>query len=287
MTRVALYGAGGKMGSRITNNLKDTKYSMYYVEVSEAGLKNLKEKELPVTAGDVAAKKADVVILAVPDRVIKEVSSEVVPQMKSGALLILLDPATAYMGEVKSRDDISLFVTHPCHPPIFNDEVTDEAKKDHFGGVHSKQPIVCAINHGGDKEYNLGEEIAKTMYKPVMRAHRISVEQMAIMEPTMAETITCVCARTMKEAMEEAVKRGVPYEAAKDFIFGHIQIALSIEFGLAENPFSDAALVAMDYGKEYLIKEGWEELFETKNLKENIYYMLNPEKYYQNQVGQE
>ena len=34
---IALMGAGGKMGSRITDNLKDRDYNMKYIEVSERG----------------------------------------------------------------------------------------------------------------------------------------------------------------------------------------------------------------------------------------------------------
>ena len=40
MTTVTLIGAGGKMGCRITDNLKASEYAMRYVEVSPAGVEN-------------------------------------------------------------------------------------------------------------------------------------------------------------------------------------------------------------------------------------------------------
>ena len=43
-TKIALLGAGGKMGQRITNNLKDLpEYEIRYVEVSPVGIAALAE----------------------------------------------------------------------------------------------------------------------------------------------------------------------------------------------------------------------------------------------------
>ena len=41
--KIALIGAGGKMGVRLANNLKTSSYDVDYVEVSEAGRKRVKE----------------------------------------------------------------------------------------------------------------------------------------------------------------------------------------------------------------------------------------------------
>ena len=47
MLRIALLGAGGKMGCRITDNLKNNPaYRVDYVEISEAGLANLADRGL-------------------------------------------------------------------------------------------------------------------------------------------------------------------------------------------------------------------------------------------------
>lgn len=278
MTTIALIGAGGKMGCRITDNLKKSKFETMYVEISERGIQNLADRGIKPTAQEDAVPKADVVILAVPDIIIGKVSASIVPQMRSGSMLILLDPAAAYLEQLPKREDITYFLSHPCHPPVFNDEVDPEAKKDFFGGVKAKQSIVCALMQGPDEDYNKGEEIAKTMYGPILRSHRITVEQMAMLEPAMAETVSSALVTILKQALEETVKRGVPYEAAKDFMLGHINVQLGIVLGDAGYNFSDACLVAIEYGKKYLLKEGWQVVFEPEKVYEQIDVMLHPEK---------
>ncbi|NDJ61697.1 MAG: semialdehyde dehydrogenase, partial [Chloroflexi bacterium] len=50
-TTIALLGAGGKMGCRITDNMKDhSDYTMLYVEISEQGVANLAERGVSTTA---------------------------------------------------------------------------------------------------------------------------------------------------------------------------------------------------------------------------------------------
>lgn len=278
MTTIALIGAGGKMGCRITDNLKKSGYNMHYVEISERGIQNLVERGLQTTSTEEAVSIADIIILAVPDVAIQPISANLIPQMKPGALIMLLDPAAAFAGNVLKREDINYFIAHPCHPPVFNDEVTLEAKRDFFGGIKAKQAIVCALMQGPEEVYDLGEEIAKAMYAPVLRAHRVTVEQMAILEPTMAETIGATVAMILKEAMDEAINQGVPAEAARDFMLGHINIELAIAFGEAGNPFSDAALLAIEFGKKHLLKENWKDLFQINSVKEQVDVMLHPEK---------
>jgi len=109
MATIALVGAGGKMGCRITDNLKDSSYDVRYLEVSPAGLERLAQRGLTVAAQDAAVGEADIVILAVPDVAIEKVSRQVVPQMKSGALLMTLDPAAPLDGKVAARADIGTF----------------------------------------------------------------------------------------------------------------------------------------------------------------------------------
>ncbi|QGQ94991.1 semialdehyde dehydrogenase [Paenibacillus psychroresistens] len=278
MTTITLIGAGGKMGCRITDNLKDTEYKVFYVEVGEQGKLNLASRGLAATEMKVAVGQSDVVIMAVPDVRIGVISATIVPEMQSGAMMILLDPAAAYLGKLPEREDITYFVSHPCHPPVFNDETTMEAKKDFFGGVLAKQAIVCALKQGPDEDYLKGEDVAKIMYSPVIRSHRITVDQMAILEPTMAETVSSMVVTMLGEALDETVKRGVPLEAAKDFMLGHINIQLAIVFGAAGNPFSDACLIAIEYGKRHMIKEDWKKLFEPASIYDQVDVMLHPEK---------
>ncbi|MGV3616573.1 MAG: phosphogluconate dehydrogenase C-terminal domain-containing protein [Fimbriimonas sp.] len=270
MTTIALFGAGGKMGCRLTDNLKrHPEFTTRYVETGETGVARLAERGLIPTEADAALAEADVVILALPDTALGGVSHQVVPKMRSGAMLMTLDPAAAHAGVLAEREDVATFVTHPCHPPLWNDEEGD-ARRDFFGGVKAKQNIVCALMHGTDADYERGEAVARAMYAPVMRSHRVTVEQMAILEPAMAETVTAMLCTVIKEAMDEAIARGVPPEAARDFMMGHVNIPLAIVFGEAGNPFSDGAKLIIGYGRERILREDWKKVFEPESVKEQV-----------------
>lgn len=267
---IALFGAGGKMGCRLTDNLKDhPDYRVLYVETAEAGIAQLARRGLQPTPEDDALRHADVVILALPDRILGKVAHEVVPKMKPGSMYMTLDPAAAYAGELPDRPEVSAFVTHPCHPPLWNDE-EGEARRDFFGGVLAKQAIVCALMKGSEEDYELGHRIARDMFAPVTRSHRVTVEQMAILEPAMAETVTAMCCSVIKEALDEAIARGVPPEAARDFMMGHVNIPLAIVFGEAGNPFSDGAKLIIEYGRQRVLQPDWKKVFEPESVREQV-----------------
>jgi hypothetical protein len=268
MTTIALFGAGGKMGCRITDNLKNGEYPVFYVEVSETGIANLRQRGLEPTPQDRALGEADVIVLAVPDNLIERISREIVPALKPGALVVCLDPAAPCANRIATREDVSCFVTHPCHPPVFNDETDPEARRDYFGGIKAKQNIVCALFHGPEEDYARGEAIARRMYAPVMSAHRVTVEQMAILEPALSETTSQTCLQVVREALDEAIRRGVPPEAARDFILGHINIQLAIFFGEVNVQFSDGARKAMDRARAQIIQPDWKKVFEPENIRE-------------------
>lgn len=271
-TKIALMGAGGKMGCRITDNLmKLPQYEMYYVEVSEGGIANLAKRGLKPTPQAEALDKADAVILALPDALIGKITHEIVPLLKPGTMVIGLDPAAAYAEVMPIREDLTYFVSHPCHPPLFNDEVTEEARTDWFGGVKAKHHIVCALHHGPEEDYAKGEQIAKDMYAPVMKSFRITVEQMAILEPALAETFTATVITAIKEAYDEAVKMGVPAEAAWEFLSGHVRIEFAIIFGMAGFPFSDGAKLAIAKAYEKIFKPDWkEQIMNLDALKQSV-----------------
>jgi hypothetical protein len=176
------------------------------------------------------------------------------------------DPAAAHAGELPARADISYFVAHPCHTSIFEHFQSEAEVNDFFGGTHAGQAIVCALMQGPEAHYALGERIARDLYAPVTRSHRVTVEQMAIMEPTMAETCGIALVRMMREVMEEAIRRGVPRPAAEDFMYGHIKVLLGIAFSRVDFPFSDGAILISEYGKRYLMNPQWRELFEAESV---------------------
>ena len=268
MTKIAILGAGGKMGCRLTDNLlKSAQHELLLVEVSDLGRAKIAERGLATTDQPDALGKAEVVILALPDRLLGKIASQVIPKVNSGTIVITLDPAAAHAGDLPQRDDITYFVTHPCHPNVFDHFSSTEERDDFFGGVHARQAIVCALMQGPEEHYELGESLAKEFYGPVTRSHRITVEQMAILEPTMAETCGIALIRALREVLEEAVRRGVPRAAAEDFMYGHIKVELGIAFGLAPFPFSDGAKLISAYGQERIFRPDWLTLFEPESVK--------------------
>src|SRR5258705_12923564 len=109
MKTLTLIGAGGKMGCRITNNIKHSDWQVHYLETNPAGMQRL--KDLGVTCSDAVAAlpAADVAIFAVPDVAMEVVTREMVPMLKPGALVVLLDPAAPLDSKVAHRNDLGYF----------------------------------------------------------------------------------------------------------------------------------------------------------------------------------
>ena len=123
MTKIALFGAGGKMGQRLTRNLRGSRFNVSHVELSEAGRARLNaEFGIDCVPPEKALEGAEAIILAVPDTVIGKVAASISGQLKPGTMVIVLDAAAPFAGHLPNRSDLTYFVTHPCHPPIFNDE---------------------------------------------------------------------------------------------------------------------------------------------------------------------
>ena len=278
MKKIVVLGAGGKMGYRCSSNLRGAPYEVSHVEVSEAGRARLRELGISCAAADTAIPQADVVVLAIPDNVIGRATAQLAQQFKPGAILIALDAAAPFAGELPARDDLTIFVAHPCHPPIFNDETELEAKRDYFGGLKAKQAIVCALLRGPQAHFDLAEDVAKRMYAPVMRSHRATVDQMAILEPVLSETVCATCLTVIREATDEAVRRGVPKEVAHDFILGHLNVELAILFDqLPGVRMSDAANRAVERAKKEIFAPDWKKVFEPDAIRESIRFITDVE----------
>jgi D-apionate oxidoisomerase len=271
MTATALFGAGGKMGYRLASNLRGSRFSVRHVEVSDVGKDRLKSGlGIDTVPADAALEGAAVVILAVPDTAIGKVAAGISSKLRARTMVIALDAAAPFAGHLPARPDLTYFVTHPCHPPIFNDETDMAAKHDHFGGVSAKQHIVSALMQGPDSAYALGEEIAKVIWAPVMRSHRVTVEQMALLEPGLSETVCATLLVVMREAMDDVVARGVPKEAARDFLLGHMNVLGAVIFGEVEGVFSDACNKAIEFGKPNLMRPDWKKVFEPQEIADSI-----------------
>jgi hypothetical protein len=272
MTTIALFGAGGKMGMRLSANLVATDFSVSHVEVSPAGQQRVRDAYgVDCLSPDAAIAGADAVILAVPDTHIGRVAAEIVPHLRPGTMVVILDAAAPYAGHLPKRDDITYFITHPCHPPIYNDEVTPEAKADHFGGVAAKQAIVCALMQGPREHYALGERIARAIYAPVMRSHEVTVAQMAMLEPGLSETVCASLLTVMRQAMDECVARsGVSKDCARDFLLGHMNILGAVIFEERQGVFSDACNKAIEFGIPVLMRDDWKRVFDWDEITASI-----------------
>jgi D-apionate oxidoisomerase len=271
MSTIALFGAGGKMGLRITDNLAKTSYAVRHVEISPAGQAALAARGLPAVTPEEALPDSDVVILALPDNRIGQVTCAIEPRLRPGTMLMTLDIAAPMAGHLPKRDDLTIFVTHPCHPSVFRGEVTPEAQLDFFGGVYARQNIVCSLVQGPEENYAVGEAIARDIYAPVEEAHRCTAYQMAVLDPVLSETVLGTCLTIVREAMDQAVRLGVPEAAARDFLLGHLKVELGIVFQLFPGAtFSDGALKAIDAAKRDLFRPDWKKVFETESIMESI-----------------
>ena len=100
--RVAVIGAGGKMGTRTSKNLAKLtdKYDLMLVENAPKGIESIHARGLDVIPVEEALEKAEVVVFAVPDTLIKKLSAIYVPMLKPGTGFLILDPAAAVAKEL-------------------------------------------------------------------------------------------------------------------------------------------------------------------------------------------
>ena len=275
---IAVIGAGGKMGMRVSNNLVQTDHDVRYVENSPAGQERTREAGRELTDGPTAVADADIIVLAVPDLALAAVTAEYVPQLKSGAICLTLDPAAAYAGLLTTRDDVIQAVAHPCHPSVFLERTTKEEWADTFGGIAAPQDAVAAIESDDEEKKKIVETTVRAIYAPVIDVHWVTIKQLAQLEPTLVETIACMIGELLNEALDEAIHTmGVPEAAARSILYGHTQVALAN--GLrGDNPFSDACLIAMKYGREAIIKDDWKKIFRDDELDKNLAQMLHLDK---------
>jgi D-apionate oxidoisomerase len=265
------------MGLRISENLQRSDYEVRHVEISERGKSVLAQRGLTAVSTEEAMNGTEAVILALPDNRIAAVTAQMDPMLKSGVMLIALDIAAPMAGALPKRSDLTYFVTHPCHPSVFGGDIDPRAQKDFFGGSYAPQNIVCSLVQGPEEAYAAGEAIARAIYAPVLNSHRCTPEHMAILEPVLSETVLGTCLTIVREAMDEAVKLGVPEAAARDFLLGHLKVELGIVFQLFEGAtFSDGALNAIEEAKRSLFQSDWKKVFGREAWMESIRKITAP-----------
>jgi hypothetical protein len=123
---------------------------------------------------------------------------------------------------------------------------------------------------GREEDYELGVRLSRRMFAPVMNAYRVTVEQMAVLEPAMAETVILTCQVVIMEAIQEAVRQGVPPEVARAFAMGHMNVNIGILFGYIDAQLSDGAKLAIERGKESIFQPDWKKVFEPENVMSEV-----------------
>lgn len=277
---VSVIGAGGKMGTRTSNNL--AKYGdeveLLLVEEGEKGIASVKARGFTPVSAEEAVPKSDVIIFAVPDSLIHRLSGGIVKLMKPGAGMVILDPAAAVAKELTMRDDCTFAVAHPCHPSYFLDQDTYEARHDYFGGMGAKQDIVMAKIQGDDARYKDCQEVSKRMYAPVEHCYAMGLRDIAFLEPTLVELLGATCLFAMAQTVDKAVEKGIQREAAISFLSGHIYNLSANFLGfLGNTPVSDACKVAIGLGNKLVLRENWQQIWDDDVLDKVIATMLHPE----------
>jgi len=220
---VAVIGAGGKMGTRTSRNLAKhpDQFELYLVESAPAAIEQIRARGQEVTPIEEAVAKAEIIVFAVPDTLIKKLSAIYVPMLRPGTGFLILDPAAAVAKELTLRDDCTFGVAHPCHPSFLLDQDTPEARSDRFGGDGGKQDIVMSKICGDDGIFAKMKETAGVMYA-AENVYEMTSEQIAFLEPTLVELLGATCLYAMAETVDEAEKRGIQREAAVSFLTGHV-----------------------------------------------------------------
>ena len=277
---VSVIGAAGKMGTRVTNNLAKhpEAVELLFCEASEAGIASIKARGFTTVPAELAVPKSDIIVLAVPDVIIKKVSIGIVGLMTPGSTLIILDPAAAVAKELELRDYCSFVVSHPCHPSYFMDQDTPEARHDYFGGIAGKQDIVMAKIQGDDTNFDNARKISEWMFAPVANSYVMGLRDIAFLEPTLVEILGASTLYAMAETVDEAERRGISRDAAISFLTGHINILSAVFLGKMGNvQVSDACKVAVGLGNRLVLRDDWKRIWDDEVLDKAIATMLHPD----------
>ncbi len=277
MTSVAILGAGGNMGRRITRGLQavdDGSYDLRLVEAAETSLEKIRAEsnEALIFPEGQALHDADVVIFAVPDRIVRDVAPGILAQLRDGAALLFLDTAAVAAGRIPVDERLACFVVHPTHPPLYSllSEENPEARKDYWGGGLARQALVFAHAWGPTQDDARVEQVARDMFAPITESHRISVHQMALLEPALTETLANGCVAIIREGLEQVIALGVPAPAATDFLSGHLQIGIALIFDKLDWKLSEGAQLSLEQSRRQLFKDDWADIFDEANLMRSL-----------------
>jgi len=265
------------MGRRITRGLlavDEAAYDLRLVETAETSREKIRAEgnEALVLPEAEALHDADIVVFAVPDRIVRDLAPGILAQLRDGAAILFLDPAAVAAGRIPVDERLACFAVHPTHPPLYSllSEEDPEARKDYWGGGLARQALVFAHAWGPTKDDATVEQVARHMFAPITESHRISVYQMALLEPALTETLANGCVAVIREGLNEVIARGVPAPAATDFLWGHLQIGIALIFDKLDWKLSDGAQLALDQSREQLFKDNWTDIFNEDNLMRSL-----------------
>ena len=105
---------------------------------------------------------------------------------------------------------------------------------------------------------------------------KVTVEQMAILEPGLSETIGATLVTALRQATDAAVAKGVPKAAAWDFMLGHLGIELALLFEQYPGQFSDGAKLAIAKAMPRLFRDDWLHVLEPAAITESVKDICNP-----------
>lgn len=77
---------------------------------------------------------------------------------------------------------------------------TEEERQDIFGGIATRQEVVAAYEGGDSAKRELAESLIRVVYAPVVDVHWVTVKQLAVLEPTLVETIACMVGALLTDA---------------------------------------------------------------------------------------
>ncbi|HMR82669.1 MAG TPA: phosphogluconate dehydrogenase C-terminal domain-containing protein, partial [Niabella sp.] len=79
----------------------------------------------------------------------------------------------------------------------------------------------------------------------------------------------------VKEGYDRILELGVPEEAARDFVLGHLRIQIAVLFKEVNGTFSDAAYKISKRAKPILFKENWKKIFDMDDIKQQVKDIVN------------
>ncbi|WP_203568758.1 phosphogluconate dehydrogenase C-terminal domain-containing protein [Aestuariimicrobium ganziense] len=271
--KVTILGAGGNMGRRVSRSLEQLPHhELRLVEPGAIGQEKMAaECRTPIDL-EQALDGTDVVVFAVPDRIVRQVAADIVPKLAPRTAILFLDPAAVAAGRIPHREDITCCVVHPTHPPLYGlmDEESPEARRDYWGGGLAHQALVFSLAWGEEALAERVEALCVDMFAPISRSHRITVDQMALLEPALTETLTNGCVAIIKEGLERVIDLGVPREAATDFLMGHFQIGIALIFDQLDWKLSEGAQMALEQSRQALFRDDWHAIFEHERVQASL-----------------